>query len=137
VCLLYLVSVRAYQCCFGQCPVSEVQFVVHSLSTFGCTSVFMLSMTHLLGHDFNFERNFWGRILLRKRKYVYLVEFAMQNIKLAFKQRDLLWLKNFYYISVWKQDTTVNLHELNEKPFLLSLVLSFWSSLPHRPAVIG
>jgi hypothetical protein len=33
----------------------------------------------------------WGRILLRKPKYVYFVEFALQNIKLAFKLRNSLW----------------------------------------------
>jgi len=34
-----------------------------------------------------------GCILLRTRKYLYLVELATQNIKLAFILRDWLWLK--------------------------------------------
>jgi hypothetical protein len=33
--------------------------------------------------------------------------------------------KNIDYIAVWKQDTTVSLHELSEAPFRLSLVLNF------------
>jgi hypothetical protein len=41
-----------------------------------------------------------GCILLRKRRYVALVEFALQNIKLAFKLRDSLWFnKNVDYIA--------------------------------------
>lgn len=80
----------------------------------------------------------WGCILLWKQKYVYLVEFAMQNIKLAFKLWDWLWFKNIFdYIAVWIQDTTVNLHELNEAPFRSSLVLNFRSIPLHRLAVIG
>ena len=35
-----------------------------------------------------------GCILLQKQKYVYLVEFAIQNIKLAFNLWDWFWLKN-------------------------------------------
>ena len=35
-----------------------------------------------------------GCILLLKQKYVYLVEFAIQNIKLAFKLWNWLWFKN-------------------------------------------
>jgi hypothetical protein len=35
-----------------------------------------------------------GCILLLKQKYVYLIEFAIQNIKLAFKLWDWLWFKN-------------------------------------------
>jgi hypothetical protein len=36
-----------------------------------------------------------------------------------------------------KQETTVNLHELNEAPFRLSLVLNIRSTPFHRPSVIG
>jgi hypothetical protein len=40
----------------------------------------------------------WGCILLWKSKYVYLVGFALQNIKLAFKLSDWLWFKkNWLY----------------------------------------
>jgi len=35
-----------------------------------------------------------GCILLLQQKYVYLVEFSIQNIKLAFKLWDWLWFKN-------------------------------------------
>jgi hypothetical protein len=64
------------------------------------------------------------------KKYVYIVAFAMQNIKPAFKLRDWLWVKNFNYIAVWKQDITVNLHELNEAPFLVA-----FTEFPEHPSL--
>jgi len=36
-----------------------------------------------------------------------------------------------------KQDTTVNLHALNEAPFRLYFVMNIRSTPFHRPAVIG
>jgi hypothetical protein len=71
-----------------------------------------LSFNLLLGVLDYTVQHIWGRILLMKQKYVYLVEFAIHNIKQAFKLRDWLWFKNFEYIAVWKQDITENLHEL-------------------------
>jgi hypothetical protein len=69
--------------------------------------------------------------------YVYLVEFAMQTMKLAFILWDWLWFEKNDYTAVWKQDITANLHELNKVPFHLLLVLNFWSIPLHHPAVIG
>jgi hypothetical protein len=42
------------------------------------------------GNDLNYRvQQILGYILLRKRKHAYFVEFAMQNIKLAFKNTGL------------------------------------------------
>jgi hypothetical protein len=103
-------------------------------------TVLLRSWWQLYASIYNTVQQIWGRILLREQKYVYIVEFAMHNIKLALKLRDWLWFKNIVIIrmwNVWKQDITVNLHELNEAPFRLSLVLNFQSIPLHRPAVIG
>jgi hypothetical protein len=66
-------------------------------------------------------REILGCNLLHKRKYVYLVEFAMQNIKLAFKSWQWFWFKKkIDYTAVWKQDTWIK-----QGTFCLSLVLNF------------
>ena len=81
---------------------------------------------------------FWFVSCHGKKKHVYLVEIATQNIQLAFKLRDWLWLKKkIDYIAEWKQDTTVSLNELREAPFRLSLALNFQSIPPHHVTVIG
>jgi len=49
-----------------------------------------INKTHFILNS-NSVQQIFGRILLWKQKYVYLVEFAMQNIKLAFKLQD--WLR--------------------------------------------
>jgi hypothetical protein len=60
-----------------------------------------------------------GYILLWTRGCVYLVEFALQNIKLTFKLRNRLWFKkNFGYIADHLKQTDV-------------LFLRVYSFLPH------
>jgi len=67
---------------------------------------------------------------------MYLVEYAMHNIKLAFKLQDWLQFKNCEHSAVWKKDTTAYLCKLNEAPFHLSVVLNFWRIPLHSPPAI-
>jgi hypothetical protein len=54
----------------------------------------------------------FGSILLQKWKYVYVVEFVMQNIKLAFKLWNWLWFKQILFIFLTRSRTQ-QCHELN------------------------
>ena len=54
-----------------------------------------INKTHFILNS-NSVQQIFGRILLWKQKYVYLVEFAMQNIKLAFKLQDWLRFKKLW-----------------------------------------
>lgn len=50
-----------------------------------------------IGYDIqltdNSVKQILGCILLQNQKHFYIIEFAMQNIKLAFKLCDWLWFK--------------------------------------------
>jgi hypothetical protein len=84
----------------------------------------------------NKVQEIFSSILLRKWKYVYVVEFSMQNIKLAFKLWNWLWFKQILIILLTRSRTQL-CHELNEVPFHLLLVLSVSNILLHCPAVLG
>ena len=97
------------------------------------------------GGDTNFKNTTVSIILCKKfwvaSCYGNKNKFTQQNLQCRTSSQNLnhgidCSFKNVDYNAVHKQDTRVNLHELNKVPFCLSLVLNFWSITLHRPAVI-